>query len=80
MARRIVAEQNPDGTYYIRIFEPCLQEAKELNVRLWENAIITIPRGEVRINALSDNSNTVEEKEIFTLTIPECTDYMEVKL
>ena len=79
MARRIVAEQNPDGTYYIRIFEPCLQEAKELNVKLWENAIITIPRGEIRINALSDNSNT-DQKEIFTLKIPMCEDYMEVKI
>lgn len=76
MAKRIVAEQNHDGTYHIQIFEPYLAEETPLGLKIWKDAITTIPRGEIHINAIvnaiADNSNT--EEEIFIFEIPMCED------
>lgn len=57
MSKKIIAEQNPDGTYKVKIFEPYLKEETSLGLRVYSNSITTINRAIVNIDMLVDDSN-----------------------
>jgi hypothetical protein len=66
MSKKIIAEQNPDGTYKVKIFEPYLKEETSLGLRVYSDLITTINRAMIHIDALADDNN---DGEIFNLKI-----------
>ena len=66
MSKKIIAEQNPDGTYKVKIFEPYLKEETSLGLRVYSNSITTINRAMVNIDMLDDDSGN---EDIFELKI-----------
>ena len=66
MSKKIIAEQNADGTYKVKIFEPYLKEETSLGLRIYSNSITTINRAMIHIDALVDDNN---DGEIFELKV-----------
>ena len=60
IGKKIIAEQNPDGTYNVQIIEQYLAYTTPLGSKRYDNVKTVINRALIHIDALADDNNDSE--------------------